>query len=84
MLIMEAAGAPEVFVGLFFILFMVIMFALSIGLLAFWIWALVDCCNNTPSEQNLKLVWILVIVFAGWIGAIIYLVAQRPKNHAIQ
>jgi hypothetical protein len=54
----------------------------SIGLLAFWIWMLVDCLQNTPSDDNQKLIWVLVIVLASWLGALIYFFVQRPKNRA--
>ncbi len=48
----------------------------------FWIWMLIDCLINEPSEGNDKIVWVLVIVFTHWIGALIYLFLQRPKRKA--
>lgn len=48
--------------------------------LIFWIWMLVDCAQNCPDKDNLKLIWLLVIFFAGFIGALIYCFAQRPNN----
>jgi hypothetical protein len=48
----------------------------------FWVWMLVDCLVNEPSEGNDKIVWVLVIVFTGWIGALIYLLARRPTRKA--
>ena len=45
-----------------------------------WIWMLVDCASNEPSEGNDKIVWILIIVFTHWIGALIYLLARRPTR----
>jgi hypothetical protein len=53
---------------------------LVFGLLGFilWVWALIDCINNEPSEGNDKLIWVLVILFAQLIGALIYLVVRRP------
>ena len=54
------------------ILMVVGVFALAI--VAFWVWMLVDCIQHEfpPQEQNAKIVWILVIIFAGWIGGLIY------------
>ena len=46
----------------------------------FWIWMLIDCIKNEPSEGNDKIIWVLVIVLTGWIGALIYLLARRPKR----
>ena len=47
---------------------------------ALWIWMLVDCIKNEPSEGNDKLIWILVIVLVGWIGALVYLLIRRPQR----
>ncbi|MFA5366865.1 MAG: PLD nuclease N-terminal domain-containing protein [Dehalococcoidia bacterium] len=52
------------------------------GLLAtaLWIWMLIDCITKEPSEGNDKIVWVLVIVLIGALGALIYLIARRPKR----
>lgn len=61
-----------------------ILAAVVIGglFIIFWIWMLVDCALNEPSEGNDKIVWIIIIVFAQLIGAIIYFFARRPKRMA--
>ncbi|HLX60482.1 MAG TPA: PLD nuclease N-terminal domain-containing protein [Planctomycetota bacterium] len=53
-----------------------------IGILGtiFWIWALVDCVKNEPSEGNDKLIWILIIVLTHWIGALIYYFVRVPQR----
>jgi uncharacterized membrane-anchored protein len=53
---------------------------LALASFAFWIWMLIDAIKNLPSEGNTKLIWILVLVFTGVIGALIYYFVQRPKN----
>jgi hypothetical protein len=50
---------------------------------AFWIWTLVDCVKNEPSEGNDKIVWVLVIVLAHWIGALVYLIVRRPERRRL-
>jgi len=54
----------------------------SIGLLLiiFWIWMIIDVATNEPSEGNEKLIWILVVVLVGWIGALVYYFARRPER----
>lgn len=52
----------------------------TIPLLVLWVWTIVDCAKNEKSEGNDKVVWILVIVLAGWIGALIYVFARRPAR----
>ncbi len=51
-------------------------------LLALWIWALVDCAMR-EFEGNDKIIWILVILLANWIGALIYLFVGRSKGRKV-
>ena len=44
-----------------------------------WIWMIIDCAVNEPSGSE-KIVWILVILLGGCIGAAIYLLVRRPKR----
>ena len=65
---------------LFPLLLFLIMLPLVALLVAFWIWMLVDCATKEPSAGNDKLIWILIIVFAHWIGALIYYFVRRPER----
>jgi hypothetical protein len=56
---------------------------LSVGFLALWIWALVDCIqvpDDSMYQSGNKLIWVLIIVFVNWIGAILYLLIGRPRG----
>ncbi|MBL7076369.1 MAG: PLDc_N domain-containing protein [Kiritimatiellae bacterium] len=57
-----------------------VFLAIGIGGTIFWIWMLIDCATKEPSEGNDKLIWVLIIVLTHWIGALIYLLARRPKR----
>jgi len=59
-----------------------ILFMLTFGFGAFvlWIWTLLDCIKNEPSEGNDKVVWVVVIAVMNWIGALIYLIVRRPQR----
>ena len=48
----------------------------------FWIRILIECATKEPSRGNDKLVWILIIVLAHAIGALIYFFVRRPKRIA--
>ncbi len=64
--------------GLFFIFF--------IAALAFWIWALVDAIrvpDDSMYQAGNKLIWVLVIALAQFIGAVIYVAIGRPKAGAV-
>lgn len=81
------AGVGSVIAGLagVYICFIVILWLAGIFLFVMWIITLVDCAKrkneNFPSPgENTKLVWILVIVFAGGIGALIYFFMVMKNN----
>ena len=67
--------------GAFGVLF-VAFFVSTIGLV---IWTLVDVARmpgDTSFKAGTQLVWVIVILLAGLIGAIIYLVVGRPPGGA--
>jgi hypothetical protein len=64
----------------FIIIFYLIFFAIAILGAIFWIWMIIDCATNEPSEGNDKVIWILVVVLASWVGAAIYYFVRRPER----
>lgn len=66
--------------GILMLLCSCFMILIGIALLGFWIWMLIDCAQRTFPGENDKLIWILVVVLAGWIGAIIYYFVGRKKG----
>ncbi len=82
---------PEQQVGILFaggfslvlILFFSMLACFFLGTLILWVWMIIDCAQREflPPKQDQKIIWILVIVLAGWIGALIYyLVVKRPED----
>ena len=65
--------------SVFLLLFIV---ALGIASTIFWLVMLVDCATRESSQGNDKLVWILIILFTHWIGALIYFLVRRPRRIA--
>lgn len=61
---------------------LVICFILPVfvALAVLWIWALIDAITHEPSLGNDKLIWILVVVLLGWVGALIYYFVRRPER----
>jgi hypothetical protein len=58
---------------------------LFVGAFVVWIWALVDAIqvpDDSMYRSGTKLLWVLVIVITGIIGAIIYFVVGRPVSRA--
>ena len=64
------------------LLVMLAIFAINIVGLIFWIWMIIDCAMNEPSDGNDKIIWIIIVVFLNWIGALIYFFARRPTRIA--
>ena len=54
--------------------------ALGILFLTFWIWMIVDCAQRKFKNDLEKIIWILVIVFAHWIGSIVYFIVIKMYN----
>jgi hypothetical protein len=76
----QSRGGAAVAGSVIFLLFALLLLLLVGCLVAFWVWMLIDVLMKCPDRDNTKLIWILVIVLAGWIGALIYYFVQRPKN----
>jgi hypothetical protein len=46
----------------------------------FWIWMLIDAITNKGLTDTEKLIWVVVIIFVHFIGALIYFFVGRPKG----
>jgi prolipoprotein diacylglyceryltransferase len=58
---------------------------LFVGAFVVWIWALVDAIqvpDDSMYRSGTKLLWVMVIVLTGIIGAIIYFVVGKPVSRA--
>lgn len=54
--------------------------AVAIAGFVLWVWALVDCIQNEPPTGQERLIWVLVIIFLQWLGALLYLLVRRPER----
>ena len=80
---MAAEAVATGFGIVFFFIFMVLaIIALSILAFIFWIFMIIDVAKRDFKKENDKILWILVIVLAGIIGALIYyFVIKKPDKH---
>ncbi|MBI3333931.1 PLDc N-terminal domain-containing protein [Candidatus Pacearchaeota archaeon] len=58
-----------------------IMMIAGILLFAFWIWMIVDCAKRNFKNLTEKIIWLVVIVVGGWIGALVYFIVIRNIKH---
>ena len=77
---MMTSDPSHILIGLLPLLFLLLGVAISLCLLAFWLWMLIDCLKNEKNEENQKLVWALVIILTNWIGALIYFFIRRNER----
>ena len=59
-----------------------LFFEMGILSILFWVWMLVDCAIKEPNAGNVKLVWVLIILFTHVLGAALYLSMRRPRRLA--
>jgi len=68
---------------LFILIFMIIWLVLLVlGILAtiFWIFMIIDVAKRKFKNENDRVLWILVVILAGIIGAIVYYFVVKKPN----
>ena len=53
---------------------------IAVLVLIFWIWMIVDCAKRKFKNDAEKIVWLVVIVLLGWLGALVYLIVIKNIN----
>ena len=56
------------------------MAVVMILFLVFWIWMIVDCAKRKFRSNVEKVVWLIIVVFAHWVGALAYLIIIKLYN----
>lgn len=62
--------------GSFLILFLLI----SIAYFIFWVYCLIDVIRSDFKDPNMKLVWVVVLLFAHGLGPIAYLIIGKGSK----
>lgn len=68
-------------------IFLILFVPVFVFMIVFWFWMLIDCLkrlddNFAVGGNNAKLIWVLVIIFTGLIGALIYyFLIKRTDSH---
>ena len=76
----NAPAAGVALGGLLLLGILAVFMLFGLACFAFWVWMLVDCCRREFNGDNDKLIWVLVLIFTGALGALIYLIAGRPSG----
>jgi len=62
------------------LIFIVFMWGLAALAFVFWIWMLVHAITNKGLTDVEKIIWVLVVFFLHFLGALIYFFVGRPKG----
>ena len=60
--------------------FILLLTALNIAGLIFWVMMIIECATREPSDEKDKVIWMIIVVFTSWIGALIYYFVRRPER----
>lgn len=69
--------------GAFGLFFMLAAGVLGLLIFAFWIWMLIHAITNKGLTDTEKIIWVLVVIFLHFIGALLYFFLGKPKGHGI-
>jgi len=70
----------EVILFPFMALFALLAFAVWVLVIAFWIWMIVDVAKRDFKNDTEKIVWVLIVVLANWVGALVYYFVVKTSN----
>ncbi len=65
----------------------ILILPVFVFVIVFWLWMLIDCLKRPDDKfkiggKDAKLIWVLVIIFIGIIGALIYyFLIKRTDSH---
>lgn len=76
----EAIGGAIAGFVIVFMIFWIMLVILGILGFIFWIFMIVDIAKRRFKPENDKVMWILIVIFTGIIGALIYYFMVKRKN----
>ncbi len=68
--------------GIFGLAFSIVLFPLILLATVFWIWMLFHAILNRGLTNTEKVIWVLVVFFFHFLGALLYFLIGRPKGRA--
>ena len=85
MVFMDLFSALFLLFTLIWVVFFVFGILLSLFCFGFWVWMLVDCIKREEFhsfKENAQLIWILILLFTGVIGALIYYFVEKRASRS--
>lgn len=60
--------------------FVLLFYAMIIGVFVLWLWALLDIITSKFQENIMQIVWLLAVFFLPFIGVILYLLMGKSMK----
>jgi hypothetical protein len=60
--------------------FLIVMLLFTLVYFLLWVYCLIDVIRSNFKDQNMKLVWIVILLFAHLIGPLVYLVLGKTTK----
>ena len=60
---------------------LIVLFAFSLAYLALWVYCLVDVINGKFKDPNMKMIWVIILIFAHGLGPIAYLIIGKSSKN---
>jgi len=70
--------------GFLHFLLLPLLFGFALLATIFWIWMLVDCARRISNGDNRQIGWLIVIVVAHGLGALVYFLFGRERPPGIR
>jgi len=83
-MVVGEAAAGGMAMGIFAFIIIIWGLMILVGILGFifWIFMLIDVAKRNFKNENDKIIWILVVILASWVGALIYyFVIKKPNKN---
>ncbi len=72
----------SIFAGAIGLLLAVVLGGFGLAAFVFWIWMLIHAITNNGLSGAEKILWVLLLIFLHFLGAILYFFIGRPKGNA--
>jgi hypothetical protein len=59
---------------------LIIVLVICVPILLFWLWMLIECMTKESNEGNTKVVWLAIILFTQFVGALLYFFYQEAAT----
>jgi hypothetical protein len=60
--------------------FLIVLLLFSLAYFVLWLYCLIDVIRSNFKDQNMKIIWVVILLFAHVLGPIAYLILARGSK----